>query len=228
MTQAVMQAFGAEVESRDGLIRVSAESKYVGRDYQIEPDASAGSYFWAAAAITGGRARVLGLHRNSLQGDVRFCDVLAKMGCHVRYESDAIEVCGGELRGVDVNMKDISDTVQSLAAVAVFARGPTTIRGVAHNRVKETDRIADLVRELRKVGAFVEEFEDGLRIAPTADVKPAEFETYQDHRMAMSLALIGLRVPGVAVRNPDCTAKTYPGYWRDLETFSGCGIERFD
>ncbi len=225
MTEAVMRAFGAEVEDQEGLIRIAANKKYVAQDYAIEPDASAASYFWAAAALTGGRARVLGLNQNSLQGDVRFCEVLAKMGCRVHYEQEAIEVEGGRLRGVDVDMNDISDTVQTLAAVALFADGPTRICGVAHNRVKETDRISDLARELRKAGALVEEFHDGLEITPGLRIEPTEFATYNDHRMAMSLALLGLRTANIAIQNPECTAKTYPNFWQDLKTFSGCGIE---
>jgi 3-phosphoshikimate 1-carboxyvinyltransferase len=125
-------------------------------------------------------------------------------------------------------MSDISDTVQTLAAVAVFASGPTTVRGVAHNRVKETDRISDLARELRRVGAQIDEYDDGLRITPVKELVPAQIQTYDDHRMAMSLALLGLRQEGIAIRDPDCTAKTYPMFWQDLATFSGCGIERFE
>lgn len=226
MTSQVMRAFGARIEGPStGPLRIEAAHRYVGTDYEIEPDASAASYFWGAAAITGGRARVEGLSRASLQGDVRFCQVLERMGCKVQYFDDAIEVIGGELVGVEVDMSDISDTVQTLAAVAMFAQGPTVVRGVAHNRVKETDRISDLARELEKLGAAVEEFPDGLRIAPPTEIRPAEIETYQDHRMAMSLALVGLRVPGVSVRDPNCTAKTYPGYWDDLELFSGCRVD---
>jgi 3-phosphoshikimate 1-carboxyvinyltransferase len=190
---------------------------YVGHRYCVEPDASAASYFWAAAAITGGTVTVEGLGRQSLQGDVGFCDCLRQMGCRVEERPDGLLVQGGPLRGIDVNMSDISDTVQTLAAVSLFAEGPTRIRGVAHIRHKETDRIGDLARELRKLGARVTESEDGLVIEPRA-LRPAELETYRDHRMAMSLTLIGLRVPGVAIRDPDCTAKTYPRFFEDLRS----------
>lgn len=216
MTLAVMAAFGVSVESED-LRRfvVPAGRPYQGRRYAVEPDASAASYFFAAAAITGGRVTVEGLSRRSLQGDVAFCDCLARMGCEVHDEADSITVTGRALRGIDVDMNAISDTVQTLCAVALFARGPTTITGVGHIRHKETDRIAALAAELRKLGATVDEREDGLRIVPGA-LRGAEIETYDDHRMAMSLALVGLAVPGVVIRNPQCTAKTYPGFFTDL------------
>jgi 3-phosphoshikimate 1-carboxyvinyltransferase len=189
-------------------------------EYVIEPDASAASYFWAAAAITGGRVTVTGLNRNSLQGDVRFVDVLKQMGCRVEDCEAGITVYGGRLRGVDVDMNDISDTVMTLGAVACFAEGPTTIRNVAHIRHKETDRIAALATELRKLGAEVEERPDGLTITPRP-LRGCVVDTYNDHRMAMSLALVGLKVPGVVIRNPGCVAKTYPGFWRDLESLRG-------
>ncbi len=184
--------------------------------YAVEPDASAASYFWAAAAVAGGRVTVAGLTRKSLQGDVRFVDVLAEMGCRVEECDSGITVHGGRLRGVDVDMNDISDTVMTLGAVALFADGPTTVRNVAHIRHKETDRIAALATELRKFGAAVEERDDGLTITP-GPLRGAAVDTYNDHRMAMSLALVGLKVPGVVIRNPGCVAKTYPGFWGDLE-----------
>jgi 3-phosphoshikimate 1-carboxyvinyltransferase len=191
------------------------------REYPIDPDASAASYFWAAAAITGGSVAVRGFTSahavGSLQGDVRFVNLLEQMGCEVPYSSDGLIVRGGRrLRGIDVDMNDISDTVMTLAAVACFADGPTTIRNVAHIRHKETDRIAALATELRKLGAGVEERHDGLTITP-GPLRGCAVETYDDHRMAMSLALVGLKVPGVVIRNPGCVAKTYPGFWRDLE-----------
>jgi 3-phosphoshikimate 1-carboxyvinyltransferase len=197
---------------------VPAAKTYIGRQYAIEPDASAASYFFAAAAVTGGRVVVEGLSRESLQGDVRFCDCLAQMGCEVRYGADRTTVARAAdrpLRGIEVNMNAISDTVQTLGVVALFAEGPTTITGVAHIRHKETDRIAAVAAELRKLGAQVEEREDGLRIIPSR-LRGAEIETYNDHRMAMSLAIAGLAVPGVVIRGPGCTAKTYPGFFEDL------------
>jgi len=220
-TLAVMGAFGVDV-AHDELRRftIPAPVPYRGRTYAIEPDASAAGYFFAAAAITGGEVTVEGLSRQSLQGDVAFCDCLERMGCRVEYGSDAITVAGGPLRGIEADMNAISDTVQTLSAVALFADGPTTVRGVAHIRHKETDRLGALATELRKLGAGVEELDDGLRITP-AEPHGAWIDTYDDHRMAMSLALVGLRVPGVAIRDPGCTAKTYPRFFDDL---ARCGV----
>lgn len=216
MTLAVMKAFGVDV-AHDGLRRfdVPAGVRYRGCRYAIEPDASAASYFFAAAAITGGEVTVEGLSRASLQGDVTFVDALAQMGCRVGHGDDRITVTGGKLRGITIDMNAVSDTVQTLAAVALFAAGPTTITGVGHIRHKETDRIGALATELRKLGATVDELPDGLRITP-GPLHAASIDTYQDHRMAMSLALVGLGQPGVVIRDPDCTAKTYPGFFEDL------------
>ena len=184
-------------------------------EYAIEPDASAASYFFGAAAITGGRILVRGLKREMLQGDVLFVDALARMGCTVAESPEGIIVEGRPLRGIDIDMNAISDTMMTLAAVACFAEGLTTIRNVAHVRHKETDRIAAMAAELRKIGAEVVEFEDGLTITP-GELHGATVQTYRDHRMAMSLALIGLKVPGVVIDDPGCVAKTYPGFWQDL------------
>jgi 3-phosphoshikimate 1-carboxyvinyltransferase len=217
MTLAVMKSFGVRAEAGDlSRFVIPAPQIYQGREYAIEPDASAASYFWAAAAIAGGTIEVEGLAQNALQGDVAFCDCLQRMGCAVDYREKSIAVSGGPLRGVEVDMNAISDTVQTLAAVALFAAGPTTITGVAHNRYKETDRIADLACELRKIGADVEERPDGLRIIPEVR-REAEIETYNDHRMAMSMALVGLGGPAVTIKNPGCTAKTYPRFFEDLD-----------
>jgi 3-phosphoshikimate 1-carboxyvinyltransferase len=221
MTLAVMRAFGVSVEPGD-LARfvIPNSAPYRGLSYDVEPDASAASYFWAAPAITGGQVTVAGLSRDSLQGDVEFVDVLARMGCHVSDSPAGITVRAAEkLRGIDVDMNAISDTVQTLGAVALFAEGPTTITGVAHIRHKETDRIAALATELRKFGATVDERPDGLRITPAA-LHAATIDTYDDHRMAMSMALVGLRVPGVVIRDPGCTAKTYPEFFADLARLS--------
>ena len=222
MTLRIMEAFGARCDAAtDGLssFRIQAPQTYQPQKFAIEPDASAASYFWGAAAITGGEVTVEGLTKDSLQGDVKFVECLRQMGCRISYEADSVRVSGRAMRGIDVDMNAISDTVQTLAAVALFASGPTTIRGVAHNRHKETDRIGDLARELRKFGADVEELSDGLRIVPPAvndSFQGATIETYHDHRMAMSLALPGLRIPGVIIKNPGCTAKTYPDFFSDL------------
>jgi 3-phosphoshikimate 1-carboxyvinyltransferase len=222
MTLRIVEAFGGKIEAAPDLsgFQIRAPQKYLARTYAIEPDASAASYFWAAAAITGGDVMIQGLGKDSLQGDVKFVECLQRMGCRVNYASEGITVAGRAERGIDVDMNAISDTVQTLAAVALFVEGPTTIRGVAHIRHKETDRIGDLARELRKFGATVDELPDGLRITPPADIgqrRDITIETYNDHRMAMSLALPGLVLPGITILNPACTAKTYPRFFDDLK-----------
>ncbi len=220
MTLACMAAFGV-IAVRQGPSRfvLSNQHGYQGRRYVIEPDASAASYFFGAAAVTGGTITVEGLSRNSLQGDVAFVDVLEQMGCAVHHDSHSITVTGRPLTGVDVDMNAISDTVQTLGAVALFAEGPTTVRGVAHIRHKETDRIGALATELRKLGATVDELHDGLRITP-GSLHGAQIQTYDDHRMAMSLALAGLKIPGVVIHDPGCTSKTYPEFFQDLASLS--------
>jgi 3-phosphoshikimate 1-carboxyvinyltransferase len=215
MTLRVMEAFGVTVDtSQPGVFRSRPQS-YSGRTYDVEPDASAASYFFAAAAITGGEVTVEGLSRNSLQGDVEFVDALVQMGCTAEFHADAITIRGGPLRGIDIDMNAISDTAQTLSAVALFATGPTTIRNVAHMRHKETDRISAVATELRRLGQDVEEFPDGLRITPRP-ITPATVATYDDHRMAMSFALVGLRAPGIRIADPECTRKTYPRFFEDL------------
>jgi 3-phosphoshikimate 1-carboxyvinyltransferase len=216
MTLAVMAAFGVSVDAQQqNRYLVAAPQAYRARPYAIEPDASAASYFFAAAAITGGEVTVEGLSANSLQGDVAFCRCLEQMGCQVEYGSERIKVVGGPLRGIETDMNAISDTVQTLAAVALFAEGPTNIHNVAHIRHKETDRIAALATELRKLGALVEEREDGLCITPGSR-HGAVIDTYDDHRMT----LVGLGTPGVVIRDPGCTAKTYPDFFADLARLS--------
>jgi 3-phosphoshikimate 1-carboxyvinyltransferase len=221
MTLAVMRSFGVKSEAHGfHKFRIPAPQTYQGIEYAIEPDASAASYFLAAAAITGGTVRVLGLSKQSLQGDVGFAQVLEQMGCTVQWGTDYIEVSGRADHGIDVDMNAISDTVQTLSVVALFAKGPTTIRGVAHNRHKETDRIGDLATELRRLGADVDEQPDGLIIHPRS-LRGCDLTTYRDHRMAMSLALAGLMVPGVRILDPGCTGKTYPKFFEDLGSLLG-------
>ena len=216
MTLAVMEAFGVRVGNRKDRRFDVRPARYSGRTFAIEPDASAASYFFALAAITGGTVTVDGLGEGSIQGDLGFVDVLEHMGCTVVRGRDATTVTGGPLRGVDVDMNAISDTVMTLAVVALFARGMTRIRNVGHIRHKETDRIAALAAELRKLGANVEEQPDGLIIFPPAVIAPARIATYDDHRMAMAFALAGIKAEGVTVLDPGCVAKTYPGFWEDL------------
>jgi 3-phosphoshikimate 1-carboxyvinyltransferase len=216
MTVAMMRQFGVVDSCREQYYDVPAGQRYEAGTYLVEPDASSASYFWAAAAITGGLVEVAGPCLSSLQGDMRFPGVLMDMGCRIVLPPAAVAVWGGPLCGIDVDMNDISDTVMTLAAVACFAEGPTTIRNVAHIRHKETDRLAALTAELRRIGAGVEPFDDGLTITP-GPLRGAEVETYNDHRMAMSLALVGLRVPGIVIKDPGCVAKTYPGFFTDLD-----------
>ncbi len=215
MTLGVMAQFGVAVELKSDNHFVIRATGYKPADYHIEPDASAASYFFAAAAITGGTVTVEGLSRHALQGDVHFVDALERMGCEVNWDSNAVTVTGGTLRGIDVDMNAISDTAQTMAAVAPFAEGPTRILNVGHMRHKETDRIAAVAAELRRLGLNVEETADSLTVHP-GPIAPATIETYNDHRMAMSFALIGLRAPGITIDNPGCTVKTYPHYFDDL------------
>lgn len=220
LTAGVMRDFGVEIENEDyKVLRVKAGQRYQARDYAIEPDASNASYFFAAAAVTGGRVKVLDLDKKSIQGDIGFVDVLAKMGCDVQIYADGIEVCGPtQLNGVDVDMNAISDVVQTLCGIAPFASEPVHVRNVAHMRIKETDRIDALVTELRKLGVRVDVREDGLTVHPATKIQPAILDTYDDHRMAMSLALVGLKAPGVVIHDPACVNKTFPTYFDVLDT----------
>ena len=216
MTLALMNRMGAEViENPRGSFTVSPTG-YNAIELDIEPDASAASYFLAAAAITGGHVTVEGLGPEALQGDVAFGDCLARMGCTVEATPEGLRVTGGNLVGIDVDMNAISDTAQTLAVVAAFAEGPTRIRGIAHVRHKETDRVAATVTELQRLGLTVEEHDDGLTIHP-GPLSAGEVQTYDDHRMAMSVAVAGLASPGIVIADPDCTAKTYPGFFDDLQ-----------
>jgi 3-phosphoshikimate 1-carboxyvinyltransferase len=217
MTVAVMRQFGVDVATDfRRYFDVPVHPWYASRRFVIEPDASAASYFFAAAAITRGQITVAGLGPDSVQGDVGFARVLEEMGCSVGQSDAGITVLGGPLHGIDVDMNAMSDCVMTLAAVACFAQGPTTIRNVAHIRHKETDRLHALAVELDRVGIGVDEMADGLRIRP-GSLRGAALETYNDHRMAMSMALLGLVVPGIVIRNPGCVAKTYPDFFKDLE-----------
>jgi 3-phosphoshikimate 1-carboxyvinyltransferase len=219
MTLEMMRLWGGSVEPGvAGGHAVAGTSGYRSREWLVEPDASGATYFMAAAAVTGGRALIRGLGRDSLQGDVAFADVLEQMGCAVEWLPEGVQVRGPErLAGVEVDMNGISDTVMSLAAIAPFASGPVSIRNVAHIRGKETDRITAVAAELSRLGVAVEERPDGLTIEPTHELRPALVQTYDDHRIAMRFAVAGLAAPGVAVANPGCVTKTYPGFWRDLE-----------
>jgi 3-phosphoshikimate 1-carboxyvinyltransferase len=240
MTLAVMCAFGVEVlhtsgfspppfaKGREGwgthpvqMTRfvVPAPQRYRATNYTVEPDASSASYFLAAPAIAGGRVTVEGVGTSSVQGDVRFVDVLAQMGCRVQRDASALTVEGPaqRLRGVDVDLGDMPDVVPTLAVTACFAEGPTTIRNIAHLRFKETDRLAALGAELRQLGADVDVYPDGLTIHPPAHPRAARIDVHDDHRLAMSFALAGLAVDGVEIENPACVSKSFPGFWEAWE-----------
>jgi 3-phosphoshikimate 1-carboxyvinyltransferase len=215
MTAAVMRAFGARVDQAGDTWSVPAGG-YRATAYDVEPDASAASYAFAAAAVVGGRVTVPGLGRASLQGDLAFVDVLERMGCRVERGAAATTVeRRGPLSGVDVDMGDMSDTAQTLAAVAVFAGSPTRVRGIGFIRAKETDRVGNVVTELRRCGIDASEEPDGYLIRPGTP-RPAVVQTYDDHRMAMSFALLGLRAPGIEIADPGVVAKTFPTYWEVL------------
>jgi 3-phosphoshikimate 1-carboxyvinyltransferase len=217
MTVQVLEAFGARVERPDARTFHLPGTGLTGRPFAIEPDASAASYLLAAAAMTGGRVRIPGLGTGSLQGDVGFADVLARMGASVRVDETGIEVQGtGRLHGIEVDLGAMSDTAQTLAAVAVAADGPTRITGIGFIRAKETDRIAAMVTELTRLGIDAREEPDGLVIHPGTP-RPGIVATYDDHRMAMSFALLGLTTPGIRIADPGCVAKTFPGYFTALE-----------
>jgi len=221
MTTTLMDRFGAAVIEQyrpDGVkFIVSAPQRYQACTLAIEPDASNASYFLAAAAVAGGMATVEGLGTKSIQGDARFVDVLERMGCGVERFDDRLTVHGPEsgrkLTGIDVDLGDMPDTAQTLAVCALFADGPTTIRNVANLRVKETDRISALATELAKLGAELDTFDDGLTIHPPAAPRAAAIDTYADHRMAMSFAVAGLRIPGLVINDPGCCSKTFPDFF---------------
>jgi 3-phosphoshikimate 1-carboxyvinyltransferase len=218
MTVAVMDAFGAAVDVEDDwtTLRVAPTGYRAVDGFAVEPDASAASYLAAAAVVTDGTVRILGLGRSSHQGDVGFIDVLARMGAEVTWGTDEVTVRGtGRLRGLTVDMSDISDTAQTLAAVAPFADSPTTVTGIGFIRGKETDRIAAVVTELHRLGIDAMEEPDGFTVRPGTP-RPGLVQTYDDHRMAMSFAVLGLRSAGVRIHDPGCVAKTYPGFWTDL------------
>ena len=220
MTIAIMRDFGVEIgHDSYSSFAIHPASYLPITNYQIESDASAASYFFAAPAICGGTVRVKNISRKSVQGDIAFLDILKQMGCQVIEEENFIEVTGAELLiGVDVDMRDISDTAQTLAAIAPFASSSTRIRGIASARVKETDRVHATCTDLARLGVNVEEHEDGMTIHPCQTFKPANIQTYNDHRMAMAFSLIGLSSEGVIIENPFCVSKTFPDFFEVLET----------
>ncbi len=220
MTLAIMRHFGVDVVNDDyNTFHVAAGQRYTATTYAIEPDATNATYFLAAAAVTGGRVTVGGLSEESAQGDVRFARVLEQMGCAVDIDDTGITVRGPQqLSGIDIDLNGMPDTAQTLCAIAPFASEPVTICNVPVLRIHETDRIAAVETELTKLGVRVETWHDGMTVHPASQILPARLETYDDHRMAMSLSLIGLREPGVVINDPGCVNKTFPEYFSVLDT----------
>ncbi|MCZ6645267.1 MAG: 3-phosphoshikimate 1-carboxyvinyltransferase [SAR324 cluster bacterium] len=217
MTIGLMERFGVTVAQADsGRYEVAAGQSYrsPGRAH-VEGDASSASYFLAGAAITGGTVRVRGCGTDSLQGDARFAEFLEAMGARVHWEPEAIEVSGnGPLRGIEADLEDLPDAAMTLAVAALFADGPTTLRGIANWRVKETDRMAAMSTELEKLGARTEVGEDHLTVHPPRQVGgKASIRTYDDHRMAMAFSLAACGPVPVVIEDPQCVAKTFPNYF---------------
>ena len=214
LTVDVMAAFGVMVE-RDGYsaFRVPAGQRYRPCTYRVSGDASSASYFWAAAAVTGACITTKNIHSESRQGDMRLLEILETMGCRVIRNTDQVLIQGGALRGIDVDMGAMPDMVPTLAAVALFADGKTAIRNVAQLRYKESDRLSAVTQEFRKLGAHVEEFEDHLIIHGGVTLNGATVDPHDDHRIAMSLAVAGLRVPGIHIQNRSCVNKSFPSFW---------------
>lgn len=215
LTLAMMAERGVEGTHRDyQSFVVPHGQRYEPGTYSIEADASGATYFLGAPLIAGGRVRVQNLSFESLQGDAQFARVLEEMGCTVQAGADYIEVqSDGHVKGIDVDLNAMPDTAQTLAVIALFAEGPTTIRNVGNMRIKETDRITATATELRKLGAEVEEWDDGFRIVPPQVPRAAAIDTYDDHRMAMAFAMAGLKIEGVVINDPGCVSKTFPDFF---------------
>jgi 3-phosphoshikimate 1-carboxyvinyltransferase len=214
LTADAMAAFGVTLRhDKYQRIWIEPDQKYHATEYNVEPDASAASYFFALAAVTGGSVTVERLPSSSAQGDTGFVDVLESMGCRVDRGRQDITVRGPDkLQGVDVDMNAISDTVMTLAAIAPFANCPTTIRNIGHIRLKETDRLTALATELGRLGIATNETPDSLTIYP-GEPQPAIVQTYDDHRIAMSYAITGVKAPGIRIADPMCVRKTVPRFW---------------
>lgn len=222
ITLDIMQKFGVEVSNDDyKTFKIKAGQKYKAiESYMVEGDASSASYFLAAAAIKGGTVKVTGIGRDSIQGDVQFVDVLELMGARVEWAETYISVTRDVLRPIDMDCNHIPDAAMTVATMALFAKGTTTLRNIYNWRVKETDRLFAMATELRKVGAEVEEGEDYLKITPPKVLKHAAIDTYDDHRMAMCFSLLALDPVSVTINEPECTAKTFPTYFEVLESIS--------
>ncbi len=222
LTLEVMAAYGISYFRRGyRFFQVPGGQAYQPREYAVEADASSAAYFWAAAAVTGGRVTVANLSVDSTQGDIDFLSVLARMGCHLESSPAGLTVVGGPLIGITVDMSAMPDQVPTLGVVAAFAQGDTVITGVGHLRHKESDRLAAVATELRRMGGEVEETADGLLIRGGRPLHGAIIHTYDDHRLAMSFAVAGLKVPGVVIEDPGCVAKSFPEFWRYWQELEG-------
>ncbi len=220
MTLRMMEAWGAKWNVDGDTITIPGGQAYRARRFVVEPDASSASYFAAAAAICGGSVTIAGLSANSVQGDTALLTVLQQMGARVKWNPDSVEVTGTEqLRGVDVAMNSMPDMVATLAAIAPFASSPTKIRKVEFIRHHESDRIRSIASELRRLGASVTDLEDGMEIRPSA-LRAASIDTYDDHRIAMAFSVVGLKVPGVKIQNPECVSKTFPDFFERLSALT--------
>lgn len=223
ITLDVMSAFGVPVDRREyHSFSVKAGQRYRPRTFLIEGDASNASYFFSAAAITRGRVRVENFRPSSVQGDTAFLEVLEGMGCEVMRGGEWAEVRGKELRGMEIDMNAMPDLVPTLAVTAIFSRGKTVMKNIGHLRVKESDRIASIARELAKMGVRTEEGEDWLSVEGGRP-HGAEIETHQDHRLAMAFAVAGLSVPGMKITGERCVEKSFPGFWNTFESLYGRG-----
>jgi 3-phosphoshikimate 1-carboxyvinyltransferase len=220
LTMGVMSDFGIDVEHHDyRSFRVSAGKRYQPRGYVIEGDVSSASYFWGAAAVTGGTVITENIHpHDNMQGDIAFLDILEEMGCRIQREPGKVIVQGRKLAGVEVDMGSMPDMAPTLAAIGLFAKGNTIIRNVPHLRYKESDRISDTVLELRKVGGLIEELEDGIIIHGGEKISSAEIDPHNDHRLAMSFAIVGLKVPGIRIKDEHCVVKSFPSFWELWDT----------
>lgn len=222
ITLHLMQTFGVAVDNQDyrHFVIKGGQRYHSPGHYLVEGDASSASYFLAAAAIKGGKVTVTGIGRQSVQGDIRFADVLEKMGARITWGDDFISCERGALRAIDMDMNHIPDAAMTIATAALFAEGTTTLRNIYNWRVKETDRLAAMATELRKVGAEVIEGNDFITITPPAKLRVAEIETYNDHRIAMCFSLVALSDTPVTILDPKCTAKTFPDYFEKLASIS--------
>lgn len=222
ITLHIMQAFGVEVENNNyETFKIKSGQTYKAvENFMVEGDASSASYFLAAAAIKGGTVKVTGIGRNSIQGDIEFVDVLEQMGARVEWGETYISVTRDALRAIDMDFNHIPDAAMTIATMALFVEGTTTLRNIYNWRVKETDRLFAMATELRKVGAIVEEGEDYLKITAPKVLKHAAIDTYDDHRMAMCFSLLALDPISVTINEPECVAKTFPDYFDVLETIS--------